>query len=1624
MREGSDSFDASLPPFLTGGHPPNEQSSQPPQSTTSRRPSSTSPWSPTTDASGYGSYGVQFDPSDPLLQEKLSSHEKRTDAYCPKQDDPSGGGGRPPRDSANCSASPFYSSPSAAAHHAAAYRRRQMYVDACNAVLRVIFEVADVPPLATDSKIYRQLGGDSWATDAESAGRKGPTTPSEVDESGGGGGREKIRKEGKVELEVDEIVGELELMNGSSDVQPHGYSRLKHLLLHFQSPIIEEIYFREVLLKSSIFLVRIVSFSIAIAVFIVLLLGVKQNTVPEVPSGLGFIPVELLIATSLFLFSVSIWRKGAPLVHLCVVSLELRAVVFVVRVINFCAFVILDFYNGRQLWDLVGSVSIPALFGLCLISGVTATFTQQSLHLTVILVICAAKATLITFKWKSQLGAVLYVIPIIMSLQLVLDNIYTRDRERRKNFLKEKLVARQLIGLEEERQKTEYLLSLTLPPSIVDKLRDVGTANMDLISNWMESATIMFMDLKNFKEISQTLDSKKDAITLLNMIFHKIDEVLSSFPGVERIKTIQSKLLLLGGLKSANHLKEMVEFALAVRSLLSGTITFDLPGGAEPRRIRVKLKFAFGIQTGPLITGIVGKRTFCFEVYGDTVNTASRMLSMASGGQIVVTSLVWENVSSYYSGTNLGQRMVKGKGLVTLFNIEKHIGDPEPSEGDDGVLSSQSITSLNTRQTQRTSLKRNTLNLQRHNDSPLGDATSPPSEDPTTTEMTQAETLTISAVPLPRIDANIIHSTIFSSLNTATLPRPPSALSPVTTASTTTGPITASSRAVRPDSSDTAGQEPSKADFSANSLYQPRQNQANLSGYHNRSSSGSDLTESLLIINKKDPVFMRPGNRYTAQSRPRGVDSRNSSARQLGYTSDGNLPEDGAPSESVILASSAQPPERSRRLSFRPSLRYNSSRNTSAFGSISGRSRRVYPSAQRSAGASKTGSVQSLRGPPPSSRRRSSWFASLFETHDESGGVSESQLTMPEVLIEEAPAVVMAGVNESQDSFYCSGLTSGAARGLSVIPSVMGADDKKSGENVSAVGGLNYADEGVKLEDANVIFSNEELAAKITRLHAEHNIDAAVSAGYLNVQNRHASLAQTSQPAVTATSAATSAKMTVSPDSHQEPVISLPLVLDGESRAPHVSKITPPPQYFGIPSTLIRADAQFRDRELEERFVVDRNEAIWPVVQSIAFRGVFCQACMIAMALVNVYVKKGYVGPLSVSNNSSVPLSSSSAPSSPSSSNATVPQDDPMSDLDSLTIWFVLIGIVFGATGTQILAAGVSFGGATPSLFWQKALARWSIITVVAIALFTLQSWNGLREYPVLLIYVIPQIVNVYILLLTVLTLTERVVISSVVMTVFSIFNGILERQYWTIPIVPLASVALWGSIFSLQESFARMDYFMDRTLSSQSDMVKEEIKKSSRVLNTVLPNRIIIQLLKDPNVIFYEEFSMITVLHMDIAGFTAMSSSIEPMDIFLMMDNLFTYFDRLTEDFSVEKITTIGDAYVASSTLTTTADPTISAISVCIVALIMQSYVHEQLNESYLMKTKLNRKCVMRIGVHSGSCQGSIMGGSSNFRYDLMGDAGQQKRLDCGENSRTVRTGRGVYFWRYDGPREDISWF
>lgn len=178
----------------------------------------------------------------------------------------------------------------------------------------------------------------------------------------------------------------------------------------------------------------------------------------------------------------------------------------------------------------------------------------------------------------------------------------------------------------------------------------------------------MFGDLKNFKDVAHLI-SMKEAVIMLNGCFEYIDDTLALYPSLEKIKTISSKILIAGGINNEgdHFLEDMTNLALNLVEYFEEPKDFEV----ENETIQVKLDMGFGIAYGPIVAGIVGKKKFVYEIYGDVVNTSSRMCSLAKGNDIVVTEKCYELCQDKYECICLGEKYVKGKGEIPVYNIRK-----------------------------------------------------------------------------------------------------------------------------------------------------------------------------------------------------------------------------------------------------------------------------------------------------------------------------------------------------------------------------------------------------------------------------------------------------------------------------------------------------------------------------------------------------------------------------------------------------------------------------------------------------------------------------------------------------------------------------------------------------------------------------------------------------------------------------------------------------------------------------------------------------------------------------------------------------------------------------------------
>ena len=207
--------------------------------------------------------------------------------------------------------------------------------------------------------------------------------------------------------------------------------------------------------------------------------------------------------------------------------------------------------------------------------------------------------------------------------------------------------------LRAEQEKSERLLLNILPEMIADRLKK-GDSN---IADGFAEVTILFADIVGFTEISART-SPQELVELLNKIFSAFDRLSEQY-GLEKIKTIGDNYMVAGGLPlpCTNHAESIAEMALEMQQEI-----MKLSGECDkPLNIRI------GINTGPVVAGVIGTKKFIYDLWGDAVNTASRMESQGISGKIQVSDSTYQLLCDRYLLEKRGTINVKGKGDMTTY---------------------------------------------------------------------------------------------------------------------------------------------------------------------------------------------------------------------------------------------------------------------------------------------------------------------------------------------------------------------------------------------------------------------------------------------------------------------------------------------------------------------------------------------------------------------------------------------------------------------------------------------------------------------------------------------------------------------------------------------------------------------------------------------------------------------------------------------------------------------------------------------------------------------------------------------------------------------------------------------
>ncbi|MFM7021693.1 MAG: two-component regulator propeller domain-containing protein [Flavobacteriales bacterium] len=241
----------------------------------------------------------------------------------------------------------------------------------------------------------------------------------------------------------------------------------------------------------------------------------------------------------------------------------------------------------------------------------------------------------------------------------------------------EEVVKARTIDLEQEKHKSESLLLNILPEEIADELKLHGVASTKLYP----LATVMFTDFAGFTSLSGKL-TPNELVGELSTIFTQFDEITDRH-NMEKIKTIGDAYMCAGGIPVSNE-THPVDAVLAAFDFIAYIDRFNKElNNGHTWGIRA------GLHTGPIIAGVVGKKKFAYDIWGDSVNIASRMESNSEEGKVNISESTYELIKDYFVCTPRGEKHVKNKGEMLMYFVERLL--PEYSKDDEGWVPNEKL---------------------------------------------------------------------------------------------------------------------------------------------------------------------------------------------------------------------------------------------------------------------------------------------------------------------------------------------------------------------------------------------------------------------------------------------------------------------------------------------------------------------------------------------------------------------------------------------------------------------------------------------------------------------------------------------------------------------------------------------------------------------------------------------------------------------------------------------------------------------------------------------------------------------------------------------------------------------
>ncbi|MCB9251146.1 MAG: tetratricopeptide repeat protein [Flavobacteriales bacterium] len=237
--------------------------------------------------------------------------------------------------------------------------------------------------------------------------------------------------------------------------------------------------------------------------------------------------------------------------------------------------------------------------------------------------------------------------------------LYKAEQTRKENII----IKAQKEEIEKEKQRSDDLLRNILPDEIAQELKTNGSAK----ARYYDEVTVLFTDFKDFTKISEKM-TPDELVKEIDECFKGFDEIVEQFD-LEKIKTIGDSYMCVSGLPITNpeHALKAVHCALKIRDFM------DKRSGSDSRSGKPVFNIRIGLHSGPVVAGVVGFKKFAFDIWGDTVNTASRMESSGEAGKVNISNATYELIKHHFNCIQRGRIEAKSKGLVEMYFVEEEI---------------------------------------------------------------------------------------------------------------------------------------------------------------------------------------------------------------------------------------------------------------------------------------------------------------------------------------------------------------------------------------------------------------------------------------------------------------------------------------------------------------------------------------------------------------------------------------------------------------------------------------------------------------------------------------------------------------------------------------------------------------------------------------------------------------------------------------------------------------------------------------------------------------------------------------------------------------------------------------